>query len=84
MPSQLGEPTKKQRAQMELYHLGFPCLLERHDLCGALYGKNLDDDPKDWLACQCFCHAERRRQEGMHHHAEKRSTIWTPKPTIRS
>lgn len=76
--SQLEEPTKKQRHEMELYRLGFPCLTDRHALCGALYGKNLDDDPRDWLPCQCFCHAERRRAEGMHHSEESQGSIWTP------
>lgn len=83
MPSQLPDPTKAERRDMEMLHLGYPCLIERHALCGARYG--LLDGSDRWLPCQCFCH-DAMYAQGVHNDSAKLrvrdvpgvSKLWRP------
>jgi hypothetical protein len=64
MPSQVGDPTRVQRAEMETFVLGYPCLIGQHSQCGARLIVDRNASPDDWQDCRCACHKDRVRREG--------------------
>ena len=69
MPNLLGrEPTRLERAEMEAFVIGFPCLIGVHEGmthgCGGRLIVDRNASPDDWHDCTCPCHRERRRREG--------------------